>query len=904
MISKKLAFVATTALVGSLMAASGAFAQSTGTTEVEQVVVTASSGPKTLDGLITAETAPKSKSSIDQEFISTQAAGQTIAQSLNLTPGLNFTNNDPYGASGGNIRIRGFDGNRISLTFDGVPLNDTGNYAIFTNQQLDPEIIQRASVNLGTTDVDSPTASATGGTINYSTRKPGNEFGLMVQPSVGSYNFRRIFGMVDSGEIGPFGTTAFLAASYQKYDKFRGTGELEKKQYNGRVYQPLGDNGDFVAVGFNWNENRNSSYRSYSAAAFKFYGNDYDYISTCNRPSNNGAAAGTTQNDNAAAPASGSFIAPGDNPAGPSSCTNFQGVRLNPSNTGNIRVQSKFHLMDNLVLTIDPSFQYVLANGGGSTTVGETTGTARGNTLVVAGPPGSNPVSSGLNCPTVGLPVVTGGFDLNGDGDVCDTVRFYSPSNTNTRRYGVLSSLIWDLDENNRIRLAYTNDYGRHRQTGEYTSLDGNDDPLNPFGGKDGQGAKVYNANGYFMRSRDRFSEAILNQFAVEYRGQFMDDALLINLGLRAPFFKRNLNQYCYTQNSSTDPLQPSGSFVTCTSSDVTSTSLTNGTVTLRNQSGTYIKPFTATVKYDKVLPNLGVSYKFENGMSIYGSYAEGFSAPRTDQLYTAHVDIVTPAAGLTPAVTRTLPADVKPETTKAYDLGWRYSQGPVIASAAIWKNNYKNRIVTSFDPDTGVSVDRNVGGVKMWGAETQAGWQINEAWSVFGSLAYTKSELEENLRVGTAGTLNGVYAAGSPLLLPTKGKELVETPEWTSAVRITWDATESLHFGFQGKHVGDRYATDVNDERSSGYNIFDLDARWDLPGLGKAGSFLQLNVTNLFDKEYFGSISSGTVLNPIPGVVYPGSSVPANTGGILTNSSFYQIGAPRTVQLTLRAMF
>ncbi|MBI1408314.1 MAG: TonB-dependent receptor plug domain-containing protein, partial [Caulobacter sp.] len=126
----KFALVATTAIAGSLMMAGGAFAQSTGTTEVEELVVTASSGPQTVGGVITAETAPKSKSSIDQEYIASQATGQTVIESLNLTPGLNFTNNDPYGSSGGNLRLRGFDGARVSLTFDGIPLNDTGNYAI------------------------------------------------------------------------------------------------------------------------------------------------------------------------------------------------------------------------------------------------------------------------------------------------------------------------------------------------------------------------------------------------------------------------------------------------------------------------------------------------------------------------------------------------------------------------------------------------------------------------------------------------------------------------------------------------------------------------------------------------------------------------------------------------------
>jgi iron complex outermembrane receptor protein len=40
--------------------------------------------------------------------------------------------------------------------------------------------------------------------------------------------------------------------------------------------------------------------------------------------------------------------------------------RYNPSNTGNIRINSRFSLTDKLVLTVDPSYQYTLANGGGT----------------------------------------------------------------------------------------------------------------------------------------------------------------------------------------------------------------------------------------------------------------------------------------------------------------------------------------------------------------------------------------------------------------------------------------------------------------------------------------------------------------------------------------------------------
>ncbi|KAK0338922.1 hypothetical protein LTR94_036630, partial [Friedmanniomyces endolithicus] len=94
---------------------------------------------------------------------------------------MNFTNNDPYGSSGGNIRLHGFDGARIAQTFDGMPLNDSGNYSLYTNQMLDSELIERATVNTGTTDADSPSASATGGTINISSITPTTDFGGWVQ---------------------------------------------------------------------------------------------------------------------------------------------------------------------------------------------------------------------------------------------------------------------------------------------------------------------------------------------------------------------------------------------------------------------------------------------------------------------------------------------------------------------------------------------------------------------------------------------------------------------------------------------------------------------------------------------------------------------------------------------------
>jgi iron complex outermembrane receptor protein len=111
--------------------ADGAAAQSTGTqaSEVQEVVVVGQRGPRVV-GAVIAESAPKSRSSINQEFIESQVPGQTVLDVINLLPGVNFNNNDAFGSAGGDITLRGFDSQRIALLQDGVPLNDTGNYAI------------------------------------------------------------------------------------------------------------------------------------------------------------------------------------------------------------------------------------------------------------------------------------------------------------------------------------------------------------------------------------------------------------------------------------------------------------------------------------------------------------------------------------------------------------------------------------------------------------------------------------------------------------------------------------------------------------------------------------------------------------------------------------------------------
>jgi len=486
----------------------------------------------------------------------------------------------------------------------------------------------------------------------------------------------------------------------------------------------------------------------------------------------------------------------------------------------------------------------VLANGGGTQPFNENDPQIRGNSTAP-------------------------GVDLNQDGDFLDAVTLYRPNTTNTRRYGLITSLIYDINDDHRLRGVYTYDYGRHRQTGDATFLDIEGDPLDVFGGKDGNGPQVRLPDGTNLRRRDRFSIASLNQFSAEYRGDFLDRRLRINAGVRLPYFERQLNNYCFqrdtfnalctTQAGTPVPGRP-GFFRFPVSA------LNN------NANNIFGAPRSFEVEYNDLLPNLGVSYRFGESHQVYAAYAEGLSAPRTDDLYDQ------------------IPVNPEPETTQNFDIGYRYQTPRFNLSIGAFSNNFQNRIVRTFDEAAGLFLSRNIGEVELRGIDGEAGWRVTDDFTLYGSASYIDTEVLSDQPRGL-----GLAP------LPTAGTQLVETPDFQAALRANYTLRDvnlfgvqfgNFEFGGQVKYVGDRFATDVNDEVAPSFTVVDLDIRWDLQSIGWDGSFLQLNVTNLFDEEYLGDISSGSNRFAVPGVTTS------------TQSAIYQVGAPATVMLTLRARF
>lgn len=825
-----------TLAVGTAFLAVPAFAQSTGSVDFEEsAIIVTGQVQRDVAGVEVPNTT-KAKQVLTQEIISAQAPGQSINDIINLVPGVSFQNNDPFGSAGGTMTIRGFDDTRISQTLDGIPLNDTGGYALYTNQQIDPEVIEQVNVNLGTTDVDSPTAAATGSTVNIRSRNPHDDFGVRLLGSVGDFNFFRMFGEIDTGELNSSGTKAFFAASKATNDTIYGNvGKIDKTQFNAKIYQPLGNDGDFISIAGHWNRNRNNFFGSVSLVD-QNYGNAVvgtPSFSSSTTPFSGGRFPVTK--DERFYDAGRCTIAAGvagvANTA--SSCGSLYDYRYNPSDTGNIRLSSRFTLSDKLTLSVDPSIQYTKANGGGTVVAreGGYTQTATATRSAI-----TTPISGYIG----GAPYFNG-VDLNGDGDTRDQVRILAPSNTQTWRIGVIASLRYDIDEYNRVRIAYSYDRGRHRQTGETSLLKQNGFASDVFSDD-----ALVDADGNVLQKRDRLSYAILHQISGEYSGDFMNDSLHVNVGVRAPFFRRNLTNYCLATSAS--------GFVDCFAAN----SADQAIYAAANTS--YKLPQNRVFNYNRVLPNAGLVYDVTDNTSFFFNYSKGLQVPGTDNLYQSFW-----------YSSDTAQADPNPETTDNFDLGVRYTSGMIQATLTGWYTVYQNRLASAYDRDLDVTIYRNLGRVDKYGIDGSLAIRPIPEFSLYLFGSYLKSKIKEDVIVDTTD-------AGAPVYAQTKGKREAGAPVYTLGARAN-GTIGPVELGAQIKRTGPRYVNDQNlpivtstgvqiyGKKTPAYTLVDLDAKvkLDFVGLGDK-TFLQLNVINVFDKLYVGGFDgAGTSQTNVP---------------------------------------
>ncbi|PHV48438.1 TonB-dependent receptor [Janthinobacterium sp. BJB301] len=469
---------------------STAHAQTDG--EAAKVVITAK---KTGMGLMVTEDAPKARSTITAEELEKQRPTGNAYEALEMLPAVNSYNYDATGLFGGGLTLRGFNSDQIGATINGVPVNDSGSFAIYPQEYVDQENTCSQTVTQGSTDADSPQVGATGGNFGINTCNPEDKHRLRMMQTIGQLNMKKTFVRVDTGLFSDKRTKMFVSASHAEADKWKGKGGAKRDHIDAGINYDW-DRFNYIHATLLYNEAMNNNINNLTLAEINKNGYNFDYADTF-QGHLTPVKGGLPQVEKTQSPA-------------------FYKLGINPFKNAIASATAKFRLNENLDLKVLPYIWYGYGNGG----VQQRAQSEKA----------FYDAATGMRNGTV---------DLNGDGDTIDTVLVANASVTKTFRPGVTASLNWSSG-NHDVLGGFWYERARHQQTGPMLALSNDGISQDPWL----QNGQILRPDGTPAQSRNWMSISTAYQFFLQDTISLNDDKLKINIGVRSPNVKRDFTNY------------------------------------------------------------------------------------------------------------------------------------------------------------------------------------------------------------------------------------------------------------------------------------------------------------------------------------------------------------------------
>jgi len=216
---------------------------------------------------------------ITKEDLMKVVPGTSPLKTLDKLPGVAFQSADPFGAYEWSTRFsaRGFNQNHLGFTLDNVPLGDMSygnNNGLHISRAISSENIGHVVLSQGAGDVGTASTSNLGGTVQFYSSAPTDEFSLTGAQTFGSDSTSRTFARVDTGLLST-GTKAYLSVTRQRAEKSKGSGSQDQDQFNSKLVQKLGDNNKLSAF-FNYSDRKEVDYQDVSLEMVNRLGYNWD----------------------------------------------------------------------------------------------------------------------------------------------------------------------------------------------------------------------------------------------------------------------------------------------------------------------------------------------------------------------------------------------------------------------------------------------------------------------------------------------------------------------------------------------------------------------------------------------------------------------------------------------------
>lgn len=238
----------------------------------------------------------------------------------------------------------------------------------------------------------------------------------------------------------------------------------------------------------------------------------------------------------------------------------------------------------------------------------------------------------------------------------------------------------------------------------------------------------------------------------------------------------------------------------------------------------------------DAFLPQMGLVYKVQPDLSLYGSYSRSFT-PSTQTDDDGNV------------------ASTEKGTT--YEVGAKWQMVPAVsATLALYRIDEKDMSVLIN------GITRNIPKARSTGAEVEINGELAPDWNLIATYSHDKTEIVED-------DVNPDNAGNRLVNAPTNMASLY----LTHGMRFSWLPGE-LHVGGGARYMGNRAGDPENSFTMPDYTVADAFVAWDSKLVGKHTQ-LKVNINNLFDKEYYESSGGNLrVSEGEPRVIYVSAAV------------------------------
>jgi iron complex outermembrane receptor protein len=274
------------------------------------------------------------------------------------------------------------------------------------------------------------------------------------------------------------------------------------------------------------------------------------------------------------------------------------------------------------------------------------------------------------------------------------------------------------------------------------------------------------------------------------------------------------------------------------------------------------------------ILPQAGLNFDLDKQNQMFASVAQNMRA--YPAAATGDSPFATSAAGFA-AIKDTL----KPETSISLEGGWRHREHDLETVVSVYHVDFKDRIL-GITQGAGIAgnptVLGNVGSVQTNGAEAGLSWTLVKSWNWINSISYNDSKYKDNF--------TNIDSSGVAHLVPVSGKQVVDAPKVMFKSELAFD--NQVYFARLGaNYIDKRYYTYLNDNSVDAYTLVNLGVGYHQKNLGGLKDVsVQLNVNNLFNKQYISTIGSNGFV----------TSDPSGTNQTLLT------GAPRQAFVTISA--